>query len=522
MTLIYTNANQALPALLHRVLAKGTTVESRNGTTLELLMQQITLENPVSQKEITAPGRKVSLPAQIAETMWILAGRNDVDWLSHYLPRAKDFADDGMHWRGGYGPRLRKWGESLESWQEYDQLAYIVDLLKLDPETRRAVFTIYNPAVDNEPGKDIPCNNWVHFIPRNGVLHGHVAIRSNDLFWGWSGINAFEWTSLLQVVSGLTGMKAGSLTFSISSLHLYERHWAKAEEIIKLNGAYTSERYQQSPTFEFDGSLAEFDTLVARWFEIEAQIRKGGISSALLHQISTFREPMLRSWLFVLLAWHHDDIQFMEKQYRGTALAAATAASPKRKRPELTVGIDKTKVAPESSVQARFTTFASQLHFDKNAVYGDSWKKRGEMLGIMANIARKVDRLGVAGGGDSSADTAIDMLMYLIKYQLWLRELAGDTTAATSGDAHVQLVNKHLQLLEETPVGVTADADIIDQIHARFLTLEHWVEEKRIDRIVLVNTLVHDVYPLAVRLWAKEQWHSGNEARAFNGYAEIL
>ena len=66
--------------------------------------------------------------------------------------------------------------------------------------------------------------------------------------------------------------------------------------------------------------------------------------------------------------------------------------------------------------------FVAQLHREKHAAYGDSWKKRGEMLGIMANIARKMDRLGVAGGGDTSADTAIDLLVYLIKYRLWIWE----------------------------------------------------------------------------------------------------
>ena len=148
-------------------------------------MQSFTLTEP-QEAILTTPGRNVSLPAQIAETMWVLAGRNDVDWLSRYLPRAAEFADDGKHWRGGYGPRLRVW-EAMDSRGEYyvDQLAHIVRLLTEDSETRRAVFNIYNPAIDTEPGKDIPCNNWVHFLPRAGFLHAHVAIRSNDLFWGW-------------------------------------------------------------------------------------------------------------------------------------------------------------------------------------------------------------------------------------------------------------------------------------------------------------------------------------------------
>src|ERR1043166_3727717 len=235
----YLDANHALPHLLRKVLDQGATVESRNGRTKELMMESFTLDEPMNPY-ITTPGRKVSVVAQIAEMMWILAGRNDIEWLSHYLPRAAQFADDGQHWRGGYGPRLRRW-ECPDPVQHatVDQFEHIITLLNEDPEARRAVFNIYDPAIDTFPGKDIPCNNWVHFLPRDGVLHAHVAIRSNDLFWGWSGINAFEWTNLLHIISALTRLKPGSITFSISSLHLYERHWVKANTIANQMGATT-------------------------------------------------------------------------------------------------------------------------------------------------------------------------------------------------------------------------------------------------------------------------------------------
>lgn len=522
MTLNYLNANQALPGLLHRMLVEGKRVDSRNGDTLELIMQQVHLEKPVSQKEITVPGRRVSLPAQIAETMWILAGRNDVEWLSHYLPRAAEFSDDGKVWRGGYGPRLRKWEVRDDHGVAYlDQLAHIVELLKAEPGTRRALFNIYDPAIDTEPGKDIPCNNWVHFLPRDGVLHAHVAIRSNDLFWGWSGINAFEWTSLLQVVSSLTGLTPGSITFSISSLHLYARHWAKAQEIVdsaRDRGVGVPGGFQQSPEFYFPGKMSYFDDLVRSWFQIEGQIRKGGISDALLHQIHSFPEPMFRSWLYVLLAWHHDDLS-LANIYEGTALYAALASSPKLKK----VNRATPPAKKPSQDRINFTVFATKLHAEKNAAYGDSWKKRGEMLGIMANIARKVDRLGVSGGGDTAADTAIDLLVYLIKYNMWLRQQAGAQDAPTEGKSHVAAVDYFLQHLEKNAPehgGVSTDV-LVENIRARFDHLEHLVEEKRASRGDYVrDELIPLAYPLAVRLWAAEGQAEGKAIEAFQSHAE--
>lgn len=510
MTRTYQNADAAFPALLKQVLRAGELVESRNGKTKELRMLQFTLQDVLSSA-ITTVGRKVSLPAQIAETMWVLAGRNDVGWLEYYLPRAKDFADDGAHWRGGYGPRLRGWHDKI------DQLGHVVKVLKEDPESRRAVFTIYDPEIDSFPGKDIPCNNWVHFLPRAGRLHAHVAIRSNDLFWGWSGINQFEWSALLQVVAGLVGMQPGTITFSISSLHLYEHHWARAEKIVQASAAYGQRYFRTEPKFTFVGETVEhFDSLVSRWFKLEAQMRKGGLSSALMHQVETFPEPMMRAWLFVLLYWIHDDQSFI-RQYEGTRLFAAAVSSPKRKPAE-------EPKAPEPILlpgEEEFVRSLVTLHNEKHMAYGNSWKKRGEMLGIMANIARKIDRLGVAGGGDSSADTAIDLLIYCIKYGLWLDMQPKKDEAVigidfTEGNAHVVAVGNALHALKGAADAVELDSTLIEQIKRLFDRLEHAVEEKRVDRVTLVAQIIALAYPLAYRLWKAEEWQKGNATRQWN------
>lgn len=63
----------------------------------------------------------------------------------------------------------------------------------------------------------------------------------------------------------------------------------------------------------------------------------------------------------------------------------------------------------------------ARLHEDKGKAYAGSWCKRGERLSIIPNIVRKADRLGVSGAGDSSADTYIDLLVYLVKYDTWLK-----------------------------------------------------------------------------------------------------
>jgi hypothetical protein len=80
----------------------------------------------------------------------------------------------------------------------------------------------------------------------------------------------------------------------------------------------------------------------------------------------------------------------------------------------------------------------TELHRLKTDAYGNAWKKRGEVLGVLCNIARKVDRVEVLCGGghathdESLIDTCVDLLVYCIKYQTFLLDLE-EGLATTSG-----------------------------------------------------------------------------------------
>lgn len=428
----YTDVSTALPDLMGHILRQPMS-DSRGGLVKEALHQTIVLTEPW-RREVLTPGRHASLPAQIAETMWLLAGRDDVEWLATYLPRAPEFSDDGKVWRGAYGKRLRSWRTRTAG--PFDQLAWVIELLRKDPLTRRAVMAIYDPDVDTQDGKDIPCNDFLQFQAREGKLHAHIFIRSNDLMWGWSGINAFEWSVVQEIVASMTGNQMGELRFSISNLHLYDRHWDRAERI-----AAVPERgpgWGSSPTF-WGGKnvpMDEFDDLIKKWFLVENRIRLGDYAS-----IDTFLEPMLQNWLRVLAWWWSGDDSHLEP-LRDTPLRTAALLSLRQADPVMQAPAEAANTAAIAALReatapmARdidwstvngdpFTEFVVNLHREKSAVYGDSWKRRGES-GILANIARKIDRLGVAGAGDTSADTVIDLLVYLVLYWLWLGDPRGD------------------------------------------------------------------------------------------------
>jgi hypothetical protein len=69
------------------------------------------------------------------------------------------------------------------------------------------------------------------------------------------------------------------------------------------------------------------------------------------------------------------------------------------------------------------------LHRAKDAAYGNAWKRRGEVISILCNIARKVDRLESSLGGapdirgEARLDTVVDLLVYCLKYETFLADI---------------------------------------------------------------------------------------------------
>ena len=467
MQAIYQNVSAALPSLMRNVL-DSRVVESRVGRTREMMHSTVVLIKP-RQREILHPERKALYPAQIAETMWILAGRNDVEWLSHYLPRAAEFSDDGTVWRGGYGPRLR------------GPLYEVIELLREDPGTRRAVINIYDNREDlGVDSKDIPCNTLLHFI-RNGSggLDLAVMVRSNDLMWGWSGINAFEWSAVLEIVAHYTGMGVGRLVFHQSSLHLYERSWAKAERIAgdwEVEGLSTAE---WSPEFNPNG--ARLGALIDEWFRIEGLIRCGSqLKSAT--KITSFPEPLMRSWLWVLWSWHNGKVA---EAIEGTVQEMALTLSPgwgKRVTPPLT----------------KMAAYIADLHTRKDKAYGDSWKRRGEKVAIQANIARKVDRLGVNDDDETELDTAVDLLVYLIKYRGWLldhRETENEWVRAELAKLEKNMLNRLRYPRPES----------IEAIRERFDKLLGCGDGISDEKMRLVASMAEESWLLVKSLWEERE-----------------
>lgn len=429
----YRNVSFATASSLIDVIDQGADVTVRGKATREVVGKITTLDRPL-ERYLFLPKRHNDIFAQFAEAIWMIAGRNDIPWLSRYLPRAPAYSDDGgQTWHGAYGPRLRNWAGQV------DQLDQVRRLLRDDSSSRRAVMSLFDPARDFIESNDIPCNNWLSWIAREGKLHLNVAVRSNDAMWGFSGANAFEWSILQELMAHWLGLEVGAAKYFATSFHLYDNHFARAKQISDEFHGLTPYDFGVGKV-RFHTDWRDFSKTLNAWFSLEEAIRIH--PERPLYSHGRTGDPLLDSGLVLVhVHWAH-------KHWGVDRLAHELAALPAhdyvvaiyeqlgRTYPDLRRSIGQAPIAEffeacrnrNSSIDVSFKSTVKKLHSLKDRAYGGAWKRRGELVSILPNIARKSDRLetvvktGAKMGPETMLDTAIDLFVYVEKYRLFLAE----------------------------------------------------------------------------------------------------
>lgn len=212
------NPDHALSSLLNILESEGISSSSRNGTVLRAAAPVMTVWEPHVSRVSFWPTRNANPFFHLMEAMWMLAGRNDLGFVSHYAATMKQFSDDGgVTQPGAYGHRWRRhFG--------YDQLRNVVNDLRDDPFSRRVVLTMWDANKDlpaNKMSKDVPCNTHIYFDFVSGQLNMTVCCRSNDAVWGAYGSNVVHFSLLHEFVCGAAGLVRGRLYQMSNNMHVY-------------------------------------------------------------------------------------------------------------------------------------------------------------------------------------------------------------------------------------------------------------------------------------------------------------
>ena len=165
------------------------------------------------------------------ESLWMLAGRNDVAPLAEYNSQiAKVASDNGVKFNGAYGERWWRYYTIEEGSQ---QLRVIIDQLRRKPDSRRCVLQMWNVEDDLlriDQTKDVCCNVCAFFSIRCSYdrhlrkvryLDMTVVNRSNDLVWGMLGANVVHFSILQEYLAACIGVEVGVYNQFTNNLHVY-------------------------------------------------------------------------------------------------------------------------------------------------------------------------------------------------------------------------------------------------------------------------------------------------------------
>ena len=129
-----------------------------------------------------------------------------------------------------YGAQWRNFGATLSNNGGIDQLKNSLNLIKLDPDSRRIMVTAYNPSVSHLCSLD-PCHLFFQFYVDNEKLSCQFMMRSVDSFLG-QPYNIASYAILTMLMAKASNLQPGELIFVGGDTHLYLNHIEQAKEQI--------------------------------------------------------------------------------------------------------------------------------------------------------------------------------------------------------------------------------------------------------------------------------------------------
>src|SRR6202041_2022314 len=145
-TIIARNVNDAWDQAKLLINTTHVVRPSRVGEVWEYPEPVTTVYMNPCERVLFDPVRNCNPFFHIMEALWMISGRNDVEWIARFNERMRQYSDDGKIFHGAYGHRWRRrfivannCGDPVAPfWDGYDQLQVIARMLKANPDERRA------------------------------------------------------------------------------------------------------------------------------------------------------------------------------------------------------------------------------------------------------------------------------------------------------------------------------------------------------------------------------------------------
>ena len=212
--------------LLRHVLEHGAEKSDRTGTgTRSVFGWQMRFDLNEGFPLVTT--KKLHLRSIIHELLWFLKGETNIAYLKDNKVSIWDeWADENGELGPVYGKQWRSW-EGADG-RTVDQMQWLVDEIKRNPDSRRLVISAWNVAELPKMAL-MPCHSLFQFYVVDGKLSCQLYQRSGDIFLGVP-FNIASYALLTHMVAQVCGLKVGDFVHTLGDAHLYSNHYEQARE----------------------------------------------------------------------------------------------------------------------------------------------------------------------------------------------------------------------------------------------------------------------------------------------------
>jgi thymidylate synthase len=217
-------AMHAYHQLLERILQDGVRKDDRTGTgTLSVFGHQMRFDLAEGFPLVTT--KQLHLRSIIHELLWFLTGDTNVRALqANGVSIWDEWADANGDLGPVYGHQWRSWAKPDGG--SVDQIAWVLDEIRRNPDSRRLVVSAWNPA-DLDRMALAPCHCLFQFYVAEGRLSCQLYQRSADVFLGVP-FNIASYALLTAMIAQVTGLTPGDFIHTLGDAHLYVNHLEQA------------------------------------------------------------------------------------------------------------------------------------------------------------------------------------------------------------------------------------------------------------------------------------------------------
>ncbi len=185
--------------------------------------------------------KKLHFKSIVHELLWIISGNTNITYLQENGVSIWDeWADANGELGPIYGSQWRNWGPCLDfvapdnegevkaNVVYFDQLSFVIDQIKRNPESRRHIVSAWN--VLEVPKMHLPpCHCMFQFYVDGRKLSCQMYQRSADVFLG-APFNIASYALLTMMIAQICDLEPYEFIHTFGDVHLYKNHQSQAVE----------------------------------------------------------------------------------------------------------------------------------------------------------------------------------------------------------------------------------------------------------------------------------------------------